>query len=182
MNLYSYSGDRPVDATDPTGKLSVICPAVARSARYLVAKKGKSNEECCKEAKKEKLDDGDAGGVVCCEGRKVSCSWARPEPGKGGEILLKCDLEHEDVHHAHVDECPKTGLSRPDFKKGVNLSQAECDAYKVSFKCYEKGLKECDEIKDDREKKKCSDLVKKTWDFYIKAANKTYNCGFRPRE
>jgi hypothetical protein len=80
-------------------------------------------EECCDCQQKRDLalvpPKIDGGGVVCCDGEKVSCSWMYKASDdqrltNGQAIINFCVIKHEDAHHDDVPDCPKvTGVSRP---------------------------------------------------------------------
>jgi hypothetical protein len=43
--------------------------------------------QCCRDAKSAGLDSGDAGGVVCCDGRKVACNWYWLPDGEPNDFI-----------------------------------------------------------------------------------------------
>lgn len=94
--------------------------------------------DCCAEAEAAGLNKTSAGGVVCCDGIKYSCSW-----GKGGpytnpdaiRIVKACVVEHENDHHDDVD-CPAgAGPTRPPFKPGSDPEAEERKAYAIEAAC-----------------------------------------------
>ncbi|TWU03447.1 hypothetical protein Pla100_03740 [Neorhodopirellula pilleata] len=112
-------------------------------------------QECCDEAKAAGMSDGDAGGVVCCDGRKVSCVWIstgylighpdRPTEPTAIKIIDECVKKHEDTHHGHIDDCKAKvpSLERPDFSAGVDADKGECEAYKAEEKCMKGKIVKC---------------------------------------
>ena len=126
----------------------------------------------CATAKAAGLDNGDAGGVVCCHKVKISCAWipgggvTTTEPGQG--IIKKCIIAHEDVHHDHID-CPKNKgktVTRPDFKAGVTAKAGEYAAYTAEKKCLDDSKKDCGD------NAACKTDVQKRADFVQRQAEK----------
>jgi len=106
---------------------------------------------CCDEqrrldlAKTPPVNSG--GGVVCCDGEKVSCNWTHfPDvpPGQVDHrttvqrIIAQCVIEHEDAHHGDIPDCPKAcGVTRPGFRYSDidDMRRAECRAFQAQIAC-----------------------------------------------
>jgi RHS repeat-associated protein len=151
VNLYRYVGDKPLVSIDSSGL------------------KKRNNTECCCDAKKAGLDMGDGGGVICCDGRKVPCSWqgfpgggggegapGGPQSGKeiGRDIVTGCIKVHERYHMPAVEECPQTGTTRPKPKDNIDIDKEEIAAHKLELSCLLSNMKNC---KGDSQ---CEDLVR----------------------
>jgi hypothetical protein len=131
INLYAFVNNSGVNGWDYLG--------LARTAG-----------ECCLQAKEQGLDQGDAGGVVCCDGDMVACSWTYLPDDNGGlgdfieELHRECTTKHELDHFHAVPDCPKCGLHRMlKPKKGFKLEDEEAHAGCVSIKCYERKRSSC---------------------------------------
>lgn len=122
INLYALVKNKPVSAYDPLGL---------------------SCEDPCGQAKKQRIDKGNPGGTVCCEGAKYACVWdptgdpaAQSDGGK--RIAAKCTKAHEDYHLK--DPRVKCGPG-PGCGMGVTMASggkaSECDAYKAEMACYD---------------------------------------------
>ena len=157
FSFYAYLNDRPVSGLDPSG----LC------------QKKRTDKECCDAAKTTKAtgaaldavskminsginDDGkddsiagsSIGGVICCDGRKVSCVWesggnTNTKNKKGREIIDLCITEHEKEHEGQLPDCdPKPDLYRPKVPRDKK-DRYECDAYTREKKCLETHKKDC---------------------------------------
>ncbi|GMU26356.1 MAG: hypothetical protein AMXMBFR16_12610 [Candidatus Uhrbacteria bacterium] len=111
-----------------------------------------TDRNCCDEAAQTGLDAGDSGGVLCCCGRKVTCSWDwknNPTWGPGGPgaegIIRYCTLAHEQTHLDDVD-CPSdVDLSRPPFSNpsDENIHYQECVGSCAGAQCLENSIDRC---------------------------------------
>ena len=136
-NLHGFVGNRPSSRLDFLG---LRAEAPGGPAGHC--------QDPCGDAKKNGLDKGDAGGVICCKGKKYSCVWT---PGKATipkavAIVTNCITLHENDHHDDID-CPKVWCygfpTRPAFKKGKNANAEECSAYKVELSCLQSNRSQC---------------------------------------
>jgi len=136
---YTYAGNNPTTFTDKSG--------LAPCGRWwpLFSPCMTYPGGICEYAKHVQADQGDDGGVVCCDHMKVVCDWS----SFGYPGLHKCVKEHEKTHLDDID-CPIWGFARPNFKGGLNSAKEECDAFRVDFDCSR------DEVKKD-----CSKLPRK---------------------
>jgi RHS repeat-associated protein len=124
-NTYLYVGAKPLWKTDFLGLLT--------------------DDQCCDKAKGMGLTADDAGGVICCEGRKVPCAWESPGiVPSAGRIRIQCIKEHEIVHFEHVPQCkPCEGITRPEFKPDIDPSDGECQANSSHVSCLKNRRQEC---------------------------------------
>jgi hypothetical protein len=142
-SLYAYSGGVPVNGTDPQGLAYQPCPPKCPK------NKRRSPGTCCNDAKNGGMAAGSAAGVVCCDGRKVSCAWL-PDGGVPGNsasngIISDCLLDHEKDHWSDIPACsPQCGtLSRPPFRPGAEPAAEECNAYRVELDCLTRSRVRC---------------------------------------
>jgi hypothetical protein len=111
--------------------------------------KPRSEEDCCAAAKAAGLAGTSWGGVICCDGRKVSCYWTDGTWIDGNEkaktIINKCIKEHEDVHHSHIPDCSSDcpSLTRPPWKEGQDPNEGECVGYAAEIACLNRSKNEC---------------------------------------
>ncbi|MBK8180813.1 MAG: hypothetical protein IPK67_18360 [Planctomycetes bacterium] len=108
-NLMLYCKSNPVKWLDYTG-LKSIRPGDGTPLPGFATLQQTSDWWCCLKAQLLGLSDGNWGGVVCCDGRKVVCNW-RPDEGGGANpdptlkwcdknLYDKCIREHEEIHKA----------------------------------------------------------------------------------
>jgi len=126
-SLYEYCDGNAIVKTDPDG----LCGK-------------RTDDECCDDAKKAGLnEDSDSksnGGVICCDGRKVSCAWGVPkslDDKDAKPIALKCIKKHEDDHHDDITCDPKNPLERPlsNTTTPEAYAREECRAYTEHLRC-----------------------------------------------
>jgi hypothetical protein len=102
--------------------------------------------DCCAEAEAAGLNRTSAGGVVCCDGIKYSCSWGPGGPYTNPDaigIVRACVVEHENDHHDDVD-CPAgPGPTRPPFRPGSDPAAEERKAYAVEAACLRRARARC---------------------------------------
>lgn len=133
FNVYVAISNNPVNYTDSYGTAKTMGPP-----------------DCCNPCHAAKLagkDDGDVGGVICCNGKEYSCLWISggatgATNDKAKKIIDKCAGKHEDTHHGD-QECTGNELDRPPIKDSKNLDKEECYAYKTENKCLKKSKKDC---------------------------------------
>ena len=125
-NLYRYVENRPTNWTDPYGLQAAICI------------EGGPQWDCsnwpggpCDFAKKRGLDGGNAGGVICCNGRQYACDWTPPGGQPGFHICVKA---HETCHFGQIT-CPPTGLSPGKFDPGESAANDECQCHQAQVDC-----------------------------------------------
>ncbi len=125
--------------------------------------------QCCRDAKSGNLDNGNAGGVVCCDGRKVACNWHWLPDGEPNDfierIIETCITEHEVSHFDDIDDCGATcpSLTRPNFRAGADQGAEECTAYRIELACLRRSLPLCDSLENDAHKRQCRDVIQNTW-------------------
>lgn len=113
-------------------------------------------------------DKGDIGGVICCNGKTVTCIWI-PATGPGSNLINECFEAHEKDHFDDItcDGCGKGQICRPPFKKGKNPNDEECSAYKKEIACYNKNKKKCsDKSLTPQQQKDCRAAI----DYWLKDA------------
>ena len=109
---------------------------------------------CCADAKlRLSIPPSDAAGVVCCDGRKVSCVFVPGGiVGGGGSgnpiadgIVDRCLIVHEGTHHADIPECPDecNTLTRPGWGPGVDGRHEECLASRAELNCLTQHYSQC---------------------------------------
>ncbi len=154
MSLYAYVGGRPVAASDPFGLMTYqpglwIWPQLAEHRR---------NQECCDQIWERGDPElitpggGRAGGkTVCCDGRKISCSFNSLRNkcrgiGAAGceyanEAIDECGRKNEDTHHDDVEDCrPGRGVYIPSWKPELidnpeRKREEECESSKAELQC-----------------------------------------------
>ena len=106
----------------------------------------------CAYAKNEGDDDGDYGGVICCNGKKIVCAWNYPSGTFPG--IVRCTRVHEYDHLDDVD-CDPAAYSRPGWRPGKDPTHEECNAISIHITCLINGRKsECSKYTGAK-KKKC---------------------------
>jgi hypothetical protein len=110
-STYAYVRNHPVGLTD----------------RYGLA----SDDECCARSQELGQNGNAQGWVICCEGRKVACSFAVKIPTKADGIRRKCTKEHEKSHLPEIQctSCTKDPV-RPDRSGpgAMDYNLSECTA------------------------------------------------------
>src|SRR5690606_30086725 len=117
ISTYVYGIGSPYNFSDPLGLAS--------------------DEACCGKARSKVLSESaqNRGFVVCCGGRRISCTIDDADD-KSGAVAIKrrCRKLHEDVHNADTARCLCQGDGEPTgARPGTDKAGAECDAYKVSL-------------------------------------------------
>jgi YD repeat-containing protein len=110
-----------------------------------------TDDECCYKTAIPRCQGDDAGGLICCNGRLIICSWYRtppdlPHTGGGKRIIDQCIREHEgdhrDVNGCEAEGC-RTGICRPTVTPGTYLNREECQAYLIEIDCLKSHLADC---------------------------------------
>jgi RHS repeat-associated protein len=100
----------------------------------------------CGQAAREFLNGTDAGGVICCGGKKYACDWASTrgvQNTKAKELIHRCTLLHERTHFKIVD-CPcDSGVSRPGPENQRVADASECQAYGRETICLKQSMADC---------------------------------------
>jgi RHS repeat-associated protein len=133
-NLYTTLANSPVSRYDPVGLANSPKP---------------SNNPCSCPCGAPGIDQGDAGGVVCCGGKAYACVWDPSGPtgtakGKAKAIIAKCILKHEDTHLGSTVCPPSGGPTRGYPPPGVSNKLGECAAYKAEMTCLKSSIGQCD--------------------------------------
>ena len=133
-NLYSFVGNVPVSSYDIHGLL------------------GCSRDPCadpCGDAERQKIDYGDVGGIVCCNGTAHVCVWR--SGGLSGAsskaaktIIDKCSRAHENDHRPTVTCPPGNMLTHGGEPDPVKRKQGECQAYRAQMACLRSSIGACD--------------------------------------
>jgi hypothetical protein len=105
-----------------------------------------SDDECCARSQELGQNGNAQGWVICCEGRKVACSFAVKVPTKADGIRRKCTIEHEKNHLPEIQctSCTKDPV-RPDRSgpRAMDYNLSECTAGKRGLNCYRRSIREC---------------------------------------
>jgi len=206
-SLYQYVGSRPITGLDAMGLAGTglgcqggggpgECPGTRGGALEVIQvtpappsgcmvpnpMPTPTKKQCCDAIGRDPAcTNGDVGGVVCCNGKAVTCTWDLPS-GPGGIIISICVEVHE---HDHLDDvvcsgCPSGFVCRPPFIPGADPNAEECSAYRKEIACYNRLRGACDSHQGytPAQKAACKALVDK-WleDACQKAAE---HCGSRP--
>jgi hypothetical protein len=123
--------------------------SVSCCEKGVIYSNNRTDSQCCADARAAGLADGDngqvdGGGVICCNGREVSCSWMMPTTDPQGTTFIdECVRKHEDDHHDSVP-CPSTDcLKRNNFHWWIYEHPEECHAYKVEWHCLKSKMRQC---------------------------------------
>jgi len=141
-NAHVFVMNQPTDIYDAHG----LAPADSRDEWCANA---------CETAKAENLDRNllggpkDAGGVICCAGKKTACVWDPSLNGKvtnptAQEIVGACIKKHEESHFPEIN-CPQPscGISREPWKDPKKSAESECAAWTQELKCLSDGASKC---------------------------------------
>ena len=159
INTFAYAGGNPLGLYDSLGLAPECC------------EKTMTNEQCCNQAKNGGLIPLFEGGVLCCQGRKITCLNYPTMPERVKDKILGCLTLHEIVHFAHV-ECEGCNLYRPPFRPGQDPDAGECQAYSKELNCLRKKKKEC---KNDS---LCIRLIEDRIRFILDIMKPKYGCSF----
>ncbi len=138
-------------------------------------------EDCCNAIKNAPCFNKSGGGVVCCNGAKVSCSF-NSGTGPGAPPIAHCQKKHEDRHHDDVtcDGCPAGQVCHPPFKPGTtppDVDRAECTAYRQEIKCLLGHIWDCQRL-PKADQQTCKGQVKAR--ISQTCAEATARCGVSP--
>ena len=143
LNFYEYAVANPIILADPTGECGepTSKPALTDNDKRIACDNYK------KEHPQELKDLW--GGVLCVEGKKVTCSW-RPSSGEptADAAIDACIHAHERKHFGDTD-CGKDEGSVEDptrlpFRKGKVWAEQEVYAHQAENNCLQNALKQCD--------------------------------------
>jgi len=130
---FVYANNAPIWVTDPFGLIS--------------------DKECCKGGRKKALggkgvsESTVRGYVVCCGGKRVSCTIDDPEdPPSAVKPKERCRRRHENIHRDDIVRCLCQSDGEPVMTPDKNGS--ECDAYTVSLPCFIKEKRQCERDRD----------------------------------
>ena len=118
FSIYAYLNDRPVSGLDPSGlcqkkRTDKECCDAAKTTKAtgaaLDAVSKMINSGINYDGKDDSIAGGSIGGVICCDGRKVSCVWESDgntnlKNKKGREIIDLCITEHEKEHEGQLPD------------------------------------------------------------------------------
>ena len=144
-NSYAFVLNSPSGPVDPRGLFLWGCsrrpqpppPPSPGTICGPIPNPNPTDADCCNAAR-PKCAKGDGGGVICCNGRKISCSFWKPNPGTPGDSILEtCIIVHEDDHHDDVScsGCPPRQICRPNWDPGKNPRNEECSAHWKEIDC-----------------------------------------------
>jgi RHS repeat-associated protein len=83
----------------------------------------------CGLAKAMGLDQGDEGGLICCDGSKYICVWKSSGSGRGRQII--------EWKHWNQITCPTCSPypTRPPYDPPISGVAAECEAFRTQVAC-----------------------------------------------
>ena len=142
-NTYLSVRSCPTVWTDPQGRQCQLSP-------WCCPLKNAPDESCCEDAFEAGRFGTDSGIVVCCAGRKVSCSIP-PLPGMdpvAAAVARMCIIRHEDSHHGDVSCSSCEGCwipTRPpsDNQDPFYMRTQECNAYGIARSCLLENMSQC---------------------------------------
>jgi RHS repeat-associated protein len=112
----------------------------------------RNQAQCCADAKAAGLHlvggVPSGGGVICCDGKEVSCSWQPTfiDP-QSTQFINECILNHEDDHHGAQpcsSQCP--GLARNEMPWYWPWHWEECHAYRIEWHCLKAKQSQCSTV------------------------------------
>jgi RHS repeat-associated protein len=151
MGLYGYVKSRPSMFVDPYGLLPRI-PVYAICLRQLISR---TDEQCCSDFKNQGLNEGDIGNVVCCDGRKVACSYGHQNSEKDPslraslqaaiDVMQECVRQHEERHMPQTEDCPdKLGdISIAQPLPGRGVARDELLNHQETLRCLLNNISAC---------------------------------------
>jgi hypothetical protein len=154
-----------------------------------------SDLECCKfaeeqgwygEKTRKVSEDGSTvsmvvGKLICCEGRKVSCTSFGPKGSMPLDVddvglmdwyietkLKECVLKHEDRHRLHTQPCEECGIYPAIAYPDLDAVLAECAAFKQEYDCLKNAEYYCEKTKDPERCKKAIQKRTKVVEMFLK--------------
>ena len=119
LNLYEFAGNNGTVFIDGLGAVCIDPCRLAKEVRLNISTD----------------PNGDAGGVICCGGKKYACVWdtGTAKNSKAKDIISRCISLHEWEHFDETEDCPLCSFwpSRPPQKPG----EGECRALTVEYEC-----------------------------------------------
>lgn len=164
MSLYrGYFGLRGKDPTGTQQELGEVLGGISVIAGGTPTAKDekRSPTECCtawrtRWEKRYGKQLKPLGGIVCCDGRIITCAWRIDRIGPdspGRDIVISCIHEHERDHFDSIEDCGETdGWGRDIYRCGWNEEvedsirkqwNDECDAYLVEYLCLKRNRHKC---------------------------------------
>ncbi|MGZ5573252.1 MAG: RHS repeat domain-containing protein [Usitatibacter sp.] len=135
---------------------------------------GPPDDECCKHTVTQHMlaDQGIGGTVMCCRGRKVSCSETPNGPEPGRSLIKKCLLQHEDRHIQDVECSSNNTIDQSQFRSDVPQKVGECNAFRVELDCLNNAIGQCgnDGL--------CQNWMRENAEKKLGSANRRFQCGF----
>jgi RHS repeat-associated protein len=146
-STYAYVRNSPVGLTDRYGLIS--------------------DDECCLRSQQLGQNANAQGWVICCEGRKVPCSFAPKVTTKADAIRRKCTIEHEKSHLREIEctSCTKDPV-RPNRSGpgAMDYNLSECTAGRRGLDCYRRSIRECGN--DEQCRKEIQDTIFRLGRYY----------------
>ncbi|MBV6459455.1 MAG: hypothetical protein HONBIEJF_02603 [Fimbriimonadaceae bacterium] len=93
----------------------------------------KGRDPCVMAQKLKVVKEKKAGGIICCDGKKIICTWIPPGTPYGDGVR-ECTIVHESEHILDT-VCPELGLEEATYIFEGAKAQSECRAYAVSIPC-----------------------------------------------
>jgi hypothetical protein len=139
-STYAYVRSHPIGLTDRYGLMT--------------------DDDCCLRSQQLGQNRSASGWVICCEGRKVPCSFTPPVTTKATPIIRKCTLEHEKSHLPEIEcnSCTKDPI-RPNRSGpgAMEYNLSECTAAKRGLPCLRRSIRECGT--DEQCRKEVQDVI-----------------------
>ena len=169
MSMYSYVAGQPVGRHDPSGAFMVMMNEVYVLALGIPLY---TDRQCCDLAKARGEDFGSGGGVVCCSGRYVACSWVDEgdfESLEGSDdsappdeftinVISDCVGEHETEHTDPGDNRPCSEgrcrgrvvcrAERAHEVPSAAFYEEEVDGYQAELDCLSDAPARCEQAPD----------------------------------
>jgi len=141
-NLYAFCGNDNANRYDALGQQPVGAgpwgPPVLGTAPCPYA-------DPCAAAKRQGMDKGNNGGVVCCGGVAYACVWnltgfpTSSGGQKAKQIIAQCILAHENTHVHQKGPCGCGFYRRSTWTP----HQDECEGYYAEMRCLRDSISQC---------------------------------------